>query len=293
MRGLRWILVVMVLGVFVGGRVIADDVASKPSALTPLEVLADALDAVETGDFERYVDHLTPNEQRLQAGYGLYIVVALTESQGRDAFQPELILLTQALRDVAIRHLQAPEGKPGAAPGETPEMLVRKLLSSLFVQPVGLTRAGAPHHTPGFEQICLKASGLLKEPRQFLIDALQELSVATQVSGAELDRPVESVDLSAHARLLKEAEWILYTRGDRALAVQKFATANNPPAADAAAPKPAPPAPNDDGPKPMHLEFRKIDADWKIERLLPISAMQSELNITPHTTQAVPYPAEW
>lgn len=292
MRRLRWILVVMtVLGVSVGGRAIADDAASKPSAMTPLEVLADALAAVESGDFVRYVDHLTAREQRLQSGYGLYIVVALTEeSQGGGARKPEMFLLTQALRDVAIGHLTESHGEPGAASDETPEMLVRKLLTSHFVQRAGLTPAGTPQ--PGFDQICLEVSSLLDDPRDFLIDALKELAVATQVSGAEPDRPVESADVAAHARLLKEAKWILYTRGDRALAVQKLAKAQSPPPAEASRAKPAPP-PSDSGPKPMQIEFRKIDAEWKIARLLPMSEMQSELLVAPHTTHAVPYPAEW
>jgi hypothetical protein len=290
MRGMRWILVAMLVRVVsANGGAVAGDAASQPSIMSPLEVLADAIQAVESGDFERYVNHLTAGEQRLQAGYVLYIVMALTESKGGDAARPETILLTQALRDVAIGHLAA-SGQPGAAPSETPEMLVRKLLTSLFVQPVGPTAAGTPHNTPSFDQVCLKASALLDDPRDFLIDALQELSVATVVSGAEPDRPIESVDLAAQARVYQEVKRTLYTRGDRALAVPKLATSKPAPAAPTTT---TPPPPSDNDPKPIHIEFRKIDTQWKIERLLPIAEMQSTINLAPNTTHAVPYPASW
>jgi hypothetical protein len=261
----------------------ANEADNTQSAARPLEVLADCFEAVQNGEFERYVDHLTFDEQRIQAGYVLFITSALSHTTDAADADPRLVLLGKALRDVARRHA-------GRAANSEAGQLARSLANqsapvvNLQVDPLPAEFPRANASATMTRDACIRASAALADPREFLIAALAEVSRPTSVSGAE---PSDSEPLPSLADLVgpfPDLSWTLYTRGDYAIAVVRAPKVEGP---EDNAPQ-IPSSPKDD--PPMRVEFRKADGQWKVDRLLPVHTMLPGIRVEPAPI-ASSYPA--
>ena len=264
------------------------------AGMGPLEIVADCLEAAQQRDLGRYVDHLSSEEQKVQAGYVLLITSLYAQSTdlGGGTEDPEFYLLVRALKDIVRQH-SIPKGEwdqEQQAAEETRRKMTSQLWSAIFGQPT-VYGHGLPTPSLGVRQCCLKSTDVLKDTRQFLIAVLTEASRPTLVSGAEPAQPASStmcVDLvKAYAAL----KWTLYTRGDYALAVASEPTPYQAPPAqctDSGCVAVYPPV---SAPQ-VNIEFRRIDGQWKIDRLLPASALlsvESGVPVEPHGPTFDPY----
>lgn len=261
---------------------LAEDHAATRKSMDPLEIMEDCIEAAKERDFGRYVDHLSPRELQVQAGYALVAtsIAAPAIDAGVGVQDPETHLLVRALKDLVQRHSPSddPWDEKRQAAEQARQQLTSQVLSAAFVQS-GTYGGGNPQPQFNTREGFIKSAGALKDTRQFLIAVLDELSRPTIVSGAEPTQPVNSTKCIDVIEEYTALQWTLYTRGDYALAV-------------AAAPKPQTPqtpCPNSEcvgvcaytNESPPTIEFRKIDGHWKIDRLLPSSVMSPTTPTSP------------
>ncbi len=234
----------------------------NPAAKQPLEVLEDCIQAAESGDFARYVDHLSPDEQTLQAGCILFMTSTASRSYelGASITDPEFFLLTKTMHDLVQQH-KVPEGERNAE-FET----AQQLLAQLTGEPNGYySNPGQPtrFHLPAQREVPKVIVGVIKDPRDFLIAALGEIARPTNVEGEGDSKPNSSVNVGEFIKSAKALKWTIYTRGDYAVAIL-----NKP------KPKtPVPSYPSQVANPQTHVEFKRIDGVWKITRLLPSSSV--------------------
>jgi hypothetical protein len=239
----------------------------------PLEIVADCIEAAGQRDFARYVDHLSTQEQQVQAGYALLVasVSASSIESGDDATAPETYLLVRALKDLVQQYSPA-DGQWDSdqqAAQQVRQQMVGRWLSANLTQPTFYASAYGTAPIP-FRAGLIQSTGVLKEPRQFLIAVLEELARPTLVSGAVPARKAAPNMCTDVVETYAALNWTLYTRGDYALAV-----ACGPP------PQPIDPAASTGStphtvyrpvPVPQQtVEFRRVDGRWKIDRLLHVA----------------------
>ena len=255
--------------VLLASPLLADEPVAKPPAqpLQPLQVLEDCAQAIETGDFGRYVDHLSKDEQRQQAGYILYVSRLNLDAheQSSQMFDPQLYLLAHALTDLFTTH-RASNGRqvtsqpPAARPSYN----------------------GPPSPGQMMAQYSRTAE-VLGDARKFLVDALAEISRPTDVTGETTAPSHALVGMVATIPSVKDLKWTVYTRGDHAVAL---------------APQPVTPGSGSADYQPLaispslqrpYIEFQRSDGHWKITRILQ-SAIIKPMHGVAHT-HPYPYPA--
>lgn len=297
MRGRSWVIAWVVSVGAVGSlQVVAQEADQQPAELAPLEVLQDCIQAVAQKDFARYVDHLTPDEQKVQAGLVLLatphlLIVNIGEDGG-----PEAILLGRALQALANRH-QLPPGHPArqAAEQVRNQVLLGQPYLASNVGSAGGQRVGNAVTGSLVDHQIRAAAGVLKSPREFLIEALGEVSRPVVVSGRGSKPKGGAFDLNRYAKAYREFGWTAYTRGDYALAVAAPQTSPEP--AKTLDVAPAPKAPAEDEPPRLHIDFCRIDGVWKIDHLLPVvmvaprTRVEAAWSSQPHPPQPVSPPS--
>lgn len=292
MQWIRFVVLTLVaipvLGLGVG---LADEARVEPDQMEPLEIIQDCLAALQEGDFGRYVDHLSPPEQKLQAGYALLVTSVWSQtSDDQDlGSDPETLLLYRALNDLVDQY-SIPESQWGPeqqTAGKNRQVILNQILNPTF----SAVSYGYPQPPPlpvsglAIRETCIKSTDILDDHRQFLTVVLAEVSRPTVVSGDEKRESGISNGLSGLAAGYAALKWTLYTRGDYAVAVafsqqdESRPTATGLERVDGCAVAQVPEA---------QIEFRRIDDRWKIVRLLPISMMISSTSHSPSPTH---YPA--
>jgi hypothetical protein len=249
------------------------DVTVQTPAKAPLEIVDECIRAVQQRDFASYVDHLSGDEQKMQAGYALFLSSTIVPAFEVDADQiePEMLLLLRAVGDLVKEHTADGLDPSGVSP-------VRAANHSLFEQVFvpAMTDYGVGYampqsvRPPRVREVFMKSAEALKDPRSFLIAVLTEYSRPVQVAGAE---PMNHSNLPALAELAKvyqRQEWTLYTRGNYAIAVpvKRESVLHSP----SDGPQPISSEP-EQAPWPLQIEFQKIDGAWKISHILPMSLL--------------------
>lgn len=284
---------------------------------TPLQIVEESLRAIESGDFSTYVDHLTEEEQKVQAGLALLLWATVSPSM-EEAFErvdPQELLLLRALNDVVIEHSASPTNE-----GESPTARAMRLaaeIQGLFSAPAtssagyssGYSYSGyAPAPTTGPTRVydlLQKPAGTLKDPRAFLIVVLTELSRPTVIDGAPATSPENEV-LAGMVKAYREQKWSLYVRGNYAVAASSTSAVKAPTEGETEASKasaPQPPAksglldppefdPYNDAPASApfqptsvapRIEFQKIGGVWKISHIAQISGSANLSGMTAQT----------
>lgn len=129
--------------------------------------------------------------------------------------------------------------------------------------------------------------GILRKPRRFLVAALTETVRPTHISEGEQRQIKSPVDIGGIANAYSQTKWIVYTRGDYALALPSAPQAdaqNVPqlPAQDAVNVDPTPQSPAMGSPSTsLRIVFRKIEKEWKIDRLLQTTALTPTVGALP------------
>ena len=269
----------------------ADDGSPEREVLEPLAVLADSIDAIHTKDFARYVEHLAPEERAVQAGYVMFVAQLTSPSiqVGSDAVDPKALLLMRALEDLIDQHV-IPE-KERNEEQQAAQAVSQQITSQMFFGAMMQTGYGPPHYpTPtnliGARDACVQSTGVLKDPKAFLVAVLESISSPTQVSSKTAGESTMPSEFSELIESYEELKWTLYTRGDYAVAVfsDPVTVEQQPVTSDAFTAGPQPPP---DNLKEPQVEFRRIDGCWKIVRLLPIAGRMPR----PTVVQPAHYPS--
>jgi hypothetical protein len=232
--------------------IVADE---KPEALEPLQIIEDCIKAAEAGDFARFVDHLSEDEQKLQAGYILKMTQSMSASYSPDQgaggiADPTVFLMTRTLNDLVKEHIvpASPHGTPNGPYGNP------------LAYPMPTVPSQYSSQVKSDAEYRWSVVGVLSDTRRFLIAALTEFARPTQVSGEDALETSSFVNVGETIKLAKSFKWTLYTRGDYALAVAiktKAVKPNGPTSA-----------------LPTHVEFKRINGRWMITRLLPVSMLR-------------------
>ena len=221
--------------------------------LEPLQVLENCIKAAEAGDFAGYVDHLSKDEQELQAGYILQMTKQISSSSSLDRgaaiADPTLFLMMRTLSDLVKEHTKPPTHLDPS----------KAFARGLSTQPAPYPAASYPSQVRSLEAY-RKGVHVLDDTRRFLIAALAELTRPTLVSGEEVPEPDSFVKIGENIKLAKTLKWTLYTRGDYALAM-----AIKPKTEEHTGPTGAP---------LLHVEFKRISGRWLIVRLLPATGVK-------------------
>jgi len=240
-----------------------------PATKEPLQVLEDCIKAAEAGDFARYVEHLSTDEQQVQAGYILFMTRIMSHSfdVGISIADPEMFLMAKSMRDLVAQYT-VPETERGAE--------YQAAVQALAL----LTGEASPAGAGGYQgsrtiygvgvqrKKLMKSSGVLSDARRFLVAALADLARPTEISGAEVP---ESDTFFNCERIIKEAKdlkWTLYARGEYALAVALKPEGSSEP------PRVGPYSTAVAAETQPQIEFMRIDTRWKITRLLPASVIE-------------------
>ena len=268
-------------------------------AKAPLQILDECIRAVQQRDFATYVDHLSGDEQKMQAGYVLLLSSTILPQveEGSEQIEPEMLLLLRAVGDLINEHTADDLGRNGGSPTlqAATQMLFEQVLTPAMVNAgVGYVTPQAVT-APRIREVFMKSAGALKDPRLFLIATLTEISRPVQVAGAEPMNHSESPDLAELAKEYERQDWTLYTRGDYAIAVPakgesvpQYPADGAPSASSTAEPVPPPPAPGAPPASstaaqsswPLRIEFQKIDGVWKISHILPMSRLTPMIGST-------------
>jgi hypothetical protein len=268
---------------------LAEEAAAAAKSLEPLQILEDCLQAVQSRDFARYVDHLSYEEQRLQAGYALTLAGFM--SQSVDSWpvpaDPETVLLARALKDLVREHSlsEVSDMESYRHATQARDEMLGQLHAAAWSGLSGApsTYGSAVIFSPAdLRGKCRTSAGLLKDYRQFIIDVLTEAARPTIVSGVQPSESKPTFDFDEYAKSLRGVKWTIYTRGDYAIALAADpGTESQPTTADPAEPKPGA-VPGVPATSPLYVGFRRFDGVWKIDHLLPTSALN------PRTSQAAP-----
>jgi len=290
------VLTLTVFSLAVAG-LLADE---KPDALEPLQVLEDCIEAAAAGDFATYVDHLSQDEQDLQAGYILLTSRSVSRAMdlGLPVADPEMLLLARTMRDLVARHTvpaserdaayQAAENRLADLAGEPPKTSpsVPVVQTPSYPNPYppatnyapATPRGNPPYAIPVGREHWTRLVGVLKNPRDFLVAALAEIARPTDVTGEQVEKSNGLVNVGELAKSAQGLKWTMYTRGDYAIAVAKTPRSTLPAqpdspvgASDRYAARAA--AGDSDADPPYQVQFQRIDGRWKITRLLPVSAI--------------------
>jgi hypothetical protein len=274
----------------------ADGNKDDRTAMQPDQILDDCVQAVQAGDFQRYVGHLSEQEQASQAGFVLFITSMMSPSP--DEYEPEVFLLAQALNDL-VKQYAIPESQ-GSSEQLAAEEARKEMLGQAFraaVAAPGFSHSYNPNsNSTGIREACVKSAGILRDPQRFLVAALTETAQPTHISGEETKKCKSLVDFGGMAKAYGKAGWTLYTRGDYALAlasaprvdarsVPQFPAQNAVnafPAAVVASPT------VDSLPAPLRVVFRRIEGVWKIDRLLPSTVLMPTVSPSPPQASSVP-----
>ena len=271
------LLALAVIPMLARGTGLANDTESQHAEMEPLEIIQDCIAAVGAGDFGRYVDHLSADELKLQAGYALLVNSIWSQSGDQEGFgsDPETLLLYRALSDLVGRH-SLPECQWGPDQ-QAASKACQRMLNQVIGATVSATSYGypqpAPTSGPAIRTTFIRSTDILDDPRQFLTDVLGEISRPTIVSGEGSRESAVSNSLGELAAGYAGLKWTLYTRGDYAVAVAvTSSTDDRRPAASGpawfdgctAAEVPQ-----------TQVEFRRMDGRWKIVRLLPLTVVGS------------------
>jgi hypothetical protein len=282
---------------------IADDSKDDRTAMQPQQILDDCVQAVQAGDFHRYVGHLSEQEQVAQAGFVLFITSTMSPSP--DDYEPEVFLLTRALNDL-VKQYAIPESQ--RSPEQQAAEEARKgMLGQAFraaIAPPGVSHLYNPNsNSSGIRETCIKSAGILRDPQRFLVAALTETARPTHISGEETKKCKTSIDFGGMAKAYGQAEWTLYTRGNYALAIASAPRAdartvpqfparnavNGVPAGVVASPSVG------SLPTSLRIVFRRIEGVWKIDRLLPPTVLMPTVSTSPPQANLLPaqiYPGD-
>jgi len=245
----------------------ADGNKDVKTAMQPRQILDDCVQALQAGDFRRYVGHLSADEQMLQAGYVLSLDSLLSQHGGDLSAEPEWFLLTCALSDLVKQHTIPESQRTPEYPvaEEARQKVLGQVIQTAFVP------AGMPTET---RRAYIKSAGILRDPQRFLVAALTEAARPTHVSGVEAKENKSPVNFGELAKACGQEKWILHMRGDYTLALASAPQADAPQAdansvgqnaVDAGhAPVTA---------LPLRIVFRRIDGVWKIDRLLSLETL--------------------
>ncbi len=251
--------------------------------LGPLEILDDCIQAAEKRDFQRYVDHLAPDEHRVQAAYALQAISTMSQSfaYGASAGDPNMLLLSRALSDLLRRHIVPVEQRDenhseaeralSEMPGATYGIAVRPAAPDRYPAYPATSAPGTSYLATNQRmnrEAYRKAAGILEDPRQFLVAVLAEAAQTATISGEQSDEVENTFDFDEVVKAYRQLKWTLYTRGDHALAVSHALPADEratqlrvpnqlsvPPASDVVA---------------LRVEFKRIDGAWKIDNLIQL-----------------------
>lgn len=277
----------------------------------PLQIVDESLRAIEAGDFATYVDHLSAEEQKVQAGFALLMWATVSPSMDEafERFEPQELLLLRALNDVVIEHSALTAGE-----GESPTAQAMRLAAKIQGLLSGAAEASAGYSSSGYAtsqaagptrvyDLLQKTAGMLKDPREFLIVVLTELSRPTYIDGA-LSKNPESLGLTEMVKAYREQKWSLYVRGNYAVAAPADVPPQIPAKDEADASRASEPSATDSLRRPPEfdpyqappssppyqpisaaprIEFQKIGGAWKISHVAPISGLAG---LSGMTTQA-------
>ena len=266
----------ILLALFIATPTVGEETHAQPPAQSPLQVLTSCLAAVESHDFEAYVDHLTPEAQRFQAGLALFFVTSASQAGDMGA-DPQTQLLILAMNDLVEEHSIPTDAQTPAehAAEETRRQVSGQLLMQALAQ-AGMTSSPAVITSPQLiRQNCIKLAGVLKDCRCFLIAALRELSQPTQVSGAAEEETIKSIGLNEMAAVYRAVEWTLYTRGNYAMALASVPRETLPSSPDATA---SAPGSSNSTPSELRVDFRKMNGVWRINRIIPSPAVSPQIS---------------
>jgi hypothetical protein len=277
---------------------IADGGTDDTTAMQPQQILDDCIQAVQAGDFQRYVNHLSEQEQVMQAGFVLLITSTMSPSP--DEYEPEVLLFARALNDL-VNQYAIPESQRSPEQRAAEESR-KKLLGLAFCEAFAVPSVSASYnpnaYSTGIREACIKSAGILRDPHGFLVAVLTETARPTHISGKETKECKSIVDIGGVAKAYGQVEWTLYTRGDYALAVAsvprvdapdvpqfpKQNAVNTGPAAVVASPSEGSLSGS------LRIEFRRIAGVWKIDRLLPSTVFTPTFNTSPPEANSVPAP---
>jgi len=283
-------------------RSFADGGQDDGTTMQPLQILDDCMEAVQAGDFERFVGHLSERELKMQAGLVLFLNSVMSPSP--EDYEPEVFLLTRAMNDLVLQYT-IPESQRSAGQHAVADFR-KKLLGQAFCAalaaqdvPVACNPNTNSMGSMGIRESCINSAGTLRDPRAFLIAVLTEMARPTQISGQQAKEHKSIVDFAGMAKAYGQAEWTLYTRGNYALAVASVPEAdaqvaarspaqdavNSGPAAEVTSPPSA-----DNSSKTLRIEFRKIAGEWKVDRLLPASVLTPTFSASQPPTNSAPAP---
>lgn len=228
---------------------IADDTPADNHA-TPLDVIADCVDAVQQRDFRRYVDHLSHDEQKLQSGVILFIqssgMLSLNSGDAGNTLPGDRLLL-YVLNDLRKKHTAADWGPEQTAANQAVAALYGEANNGA-IQQVGAPYVGqgVSYPTSGRE-LCIQSAATMKDPAAFLVEALEEVFRSTVVTGKPPNKNVDTLSMTDViedvCKPYEELEFTLYTRGDYAIAVAELPAPVAPPAQSPAPAQPLSPAP--------------------------------------------------
>ncbi len=263
---------------FIAAATVGEEAQPPAPAQPPLQVLADCLKAIENHDFAAYVDHLTPEAQRFQAGLAVYFSATASQAVDVDgAADPQTQLLIAALNDLLERH-----SIPSTA--QTPAQMAAveartQITGQLFMQALmaaGATAPPAATNSQTIRQNCIEAAGVLKDCKVFLIAALHEVSQPTQVSGAARQETIKPIDLNEMTAVYRIVQWRLYTRGNYAMALANVPLQEDfPSGPDVSS---STPGSNNSTPSELRVDFRKMNGIWKINRIVPFPTVSPQIS---------------
>ncbi len=266
----------LTLSLLMAPLLLADEAVPASKSLEPLQILKDCIQAVQSGDFARYVDHLSKDEQQIQAGYALLLANIMTKAAdtGTEANDPGTILLARALKDLVRDHSLSEvfDNQAYQYATQARDQMIGQVSTAVTSASYGANVSNRIP-PPAVRERCMTSTGVLKDHRQFLIAVLTEASRPTVVSG---DKPAESeptFDFDEYTNGFSEAKWTIYTRGDHAIAVAASPHAEDRPSTSAPNQLQPVPAQGAQKPSPFNVGFRRIDGVWKIDRLLPVAAL--------------------
>jgi hypothetical protein len=273
-----------------------EEAADAASALSPQEVLDDCLEAIEEGDFARYVDHLSEREQQQQAGYALFatsmmLQAMVAEGEG-EQIEPETLLFSRAMSDLIEEHRAAKPASVGVLPSTMPPPIAPStyaVYTPTAVMASAYPSAGVVWPPQAGELLRQSAAGLA-DPRAFLIAVLAEFARPVEVAGAQPPDGAPQPAFAEKVRALRQEKCTIYTRGDYAVAVpQRAETADSQGLPPGPAEFQAPPPPS---PWPLRIEFRRENGQWKITHLLPLAELGPMVGTTAYASpQPVCFPA--
>jgi hypothetical protein len=272
---------------------LADDAATAAKSLEPLQILEECVRAIQARDFARYVDHLSKEEQQAQAGYALYVasMIARSADTGVELDDPETILLGRSLKGIVEEHRLTVVTDSQAYQRATQAR--NQILCGPYTPAAPSGSYGGPTLylavSPTWtRETFITSTGVLTDPRQFLIAVLTEVSRPTIVSGHKQSASQSAFDFDEYAKSYSGVQWTVYTRGDYAIAV----SADAKDAGEQAAPVQAEAGPvlaqGSQVDMPSNIGFRRINGVWKIDCLLPNTALNPQPVSAPVMDASIP-----